>query len=143
MLRIRTLSLVAVLITGCSGTPADPWPEVLTLAAEPAFSEDDGIWGVPFTVTNLSSHTTYFVSACGDRPIAGVDRREGGRWVSYTSAICIAVLSSAPLALNPQETLESGIGLRDAGTYRLRLQVSSSRDARGKWSETSSSFVIQ
>jgi len=138
------LSAIVVILgtLGCGGSLTDPWPNVVTDAESPVWYAEESIWSVPFSVRNLSSRDTYYLSACDDRIMAGVDRSVRGRWTEHLGAYCIAVLPMVSVALAPGETLRSHVAIRASGTYRIRLGVSASREDPEEWTETSDSFVI-
>ena len=61
---------------------------------------------IRYEVTNLSSHAV-LLSRCDDQLNPAVDRWENGRWVSFYSGMCIAVLPMVPLELSPGATYAS------------------------------------
>jgi len=142
MRAVPVLSVVILGVVGCDGSATDPWPEVLTVAASPAWFGEEGVWSVPFSVSNQSSRDTYYLSACGDRVTVALDRRVEGHWEEHSGGYCIAVLSMVPIALRPGETLESRVGLDESGSYRIRLGVSADRGDRERWTERSNTFVV-
>jgi hypothetical protein len=80
-----------------------------------------------FDVENRGSETVY-LAACDHRIVPIVQRRENGAWVDQNSAICLANVSGAPVALEPGETAEGGVPAGAAGEYRVGVIVSTEAD---------------
>ena len=99
---------------------------------------------VPFSVSNRGS-TAIFVDRCGSEVSAVVDRRHNGGWHQYMGAYCLAHLSSFPLELAPDETVQSYIAIREPGEYRIRIGVrtSLSNATEWEWTPVSNRFTVR
>ena len=64
------------------GTPSDPAFDLITETARSEFALEETFAAVPFTVTNVSAGTTYYLDICDKRLNVAIDRHEGGRWVA-------------------------------------------------------------
>ena len=134
------LTMVAV---GC-GTPTGPGFDLITETARSEFVLEEPFVAVPFTVTNLSAGTTYYLNICGPRLNVEIDRHEGGRWVVLYGGICIAILQTGPhFSLHPGQDVRSVVAIRAPGVYRLRLGVSTVAGRQTDWSLTSNTFVVR
>lgn len=143
MVGIRSTLAVAVVALACGTGPTDPRVSLITEIGGAEFVLVEGTAAIPFTVTNASTETTFYLAACNDILTTLVDRREGRMWVNYSSGICLANLSMVPVVLGPGELLRSTLAVRDAGTYRLSLVISTDRLQRSESSKASSSFVVR
>ncbi len=130
-------------VASCT-TPTDSFPSVLSQTVGTEFElGDEGFALVPFSVSNVTSQTTYYLDACNERPSTAVDRREGGGWVGLYGGICIGRQQGPALKLGPGLRRQSVIAIHEPGVYRVRLGVSSGPGQRSEWSETSNSFVVR
>ena len=126
------------------GTPGDPEFDLITETARSEFSLEETFVTIPFTVTNVSAGTIYYLNICGPRLNVEIDRHEGGRWVVLYGGICIAILQSGPhLSLHPGQGFPSMVAIRESGVYRLRLGVSTGSGRQTDWSLTSNTFVVR
>ena len=97
---------------------------------------------VPFVAVNTSRSPAY-LSRCGDRVTAAVDRWEDGRWVEYSGDGCIAILPMAPLALQPRARYEGQRSIGEPGRYRLRFSVSWNPGGEGSWWTRTGAFTVR
>ena len=142
-------ALALTMVAVACGTPSDPGFDLITETAGSDFALEETPLAVPFTVTNLSDRTIYYLDNCADRPSVAIDRHEGGRWVNLQAAICPGVLQGPPLRLHPAQDLPSFVVIRGPGVYRLhlvvfvyRLHEGVSRVA-GQQTLTSNTFVVR
>ena len=142
MARFGQAVSLTIAVVAC-GTPTDPWIDLITETARAEFVLEEAVVAVPFTVTNLSAGTTYYLDACAERPNAAIERREGLRWVTLHSGICPGVLQGPPLSLRPGRNRPSFVAIREPGVYRLRLGVRMGSGRQTEWSEMSNTFVVR
>ena len=117
------LTMVAV----ACGTPSDPGFDLITETARSEFALEETFVAVPFTVTNLSAGTIYYLNNCAERPNVVIDRHEGGRWVMLYGGICIGVAQGPAIPLHPY--LQPGKRSGHLGPLRLRFSRNANRVA--------------
>ena len=139
MLRGRNLALIVVLVAtaGCSAPLTPLGPVVVSVSTV--------TWGDPgavaFTVTNTSSQR-FFVSGCGSRIMAAVDRAQGRGWQQYSGDGCLTIEDMSPLPVEPGATLTSARGVYGHGRFRIRIGVMPVAATDYSWTPTSKSFDV-
>jgi hypothetical protein len=111
--RIAMFGAIAITAPGCGG-PTEP-SDVAVFPTASGFAVDD--W-IPFVVRNDGRETIY-VDRCGERVLAGLDRRVGTRWENEMATLCVLSFYVPPLALAPGESVTDSVLVRSAGRYRL------------------------
>lgn len=98
---------------------------------------------IPYDLTNRGDRTA-FVSACGERPSAWIERQVDGHWEQYSGGYCIAVLSMAPIELRGGERRAGlQVAIQDAGTFRIGVTYGEDTSGRRTVSATSAPFEVQ
>lgn len=122
-MRIHRL-LPLLLLAACDSDPLATAALNLQVAA---FLSTDLPRTLDFQAENRGSETVY-LAACDHRVVPIVQRRENGAWVDTNSAICLADVSSAPVALEPGATAQGGVPAPARGEYRVGVIVSTDAD---------------
>jgi hypothetical protein len=104
---------ITIMTLGCGG-PTEP-SDVAVIPTANGFAIDE--W-VTFVVRNDGRETIH-VDRCGERVLAGLDRRVGGRWENEMAALCVLAIYVPPLQLAPGESVTDSVLVRSAGRYRL------------------------
>jgi hypothetical protein len=95
---------------------------------------------ITFDVSN-DGDATAFVSSCENRISAVVDKRIDGRWQQAFFLACRGTASDAPVTLRAGARQQAGIGLGEAGRYRLKVFYAA--QASDVWTEKSKSAVSE
>ncbi len=120
----NALVVLAAALTACA-SPTDARRPVRVAAAHSVFDRASApaVAFVPFSVTSGSA-TTVYLPACGGNVLPVLERQVGTAWTQYASFQCLAIFSSAPVALAPGATAQGGVSIAEPGRYRLRLSLS-------------------
>lgn len=111
---VRTgISALAVIAAACSGVTDTDGVAVVPTAQ--AFSTDTY---ATFVVRNETRETIH-VDRCGNRVLAGIDRREGLLWENEMAALCPLSSLSTPLALASGESVRDSVLVRNPGVRRV------------------------
>ena len=76
--------------------------------------------GVPYSVTNTGDKAA-FLPACGESPMAAIERFNGSTWEQYSGSACMAIMPMVPIDLRAGARVGGSMGISEAGRYRLRL----------------------
>ena len=107
--------LVAVMaMAGCSGDLT--YPNTVKVAPTASNFAVDSY--AKFVVQNGGREAIH-VDRCGDRVLAGLDRRVGGEWENSVGSFCILSYYTGPLTLQPGESVTDSVLVRSAGTFRV------------------------
>lgn len=111
--RMAMFGALAIVTLGCGGLtePSD----VAVIPTANGFAIDE--W-VTFVVRNDGRETIH-VDRCGERVLAGLDRRVAGRWENEMATLCVLSFYVPPLALAPGESVTDSVLVRSPGRYRL------------------------
>jgi hypothetical protein len=97
---------------------------------------------VPYTLFNLAADTLY-AAACCDRPLVLAERRDGPRWESVSSDVCLAICMTTPVGVPPRGSLADSVLITEAGTFRLRVTAFRTRRADSPVTVTSPAFTVR
>ena len=137
----RAIGLI-LLAAGCGIFPTGPADSVLTETIGMEFTLGERGVEVPFRVTNRGSSTIIF-TACGDRVMALIERRQGPFWEYYEGDACPAnVTHSLALAAGHSRETRHRCWRCEPGSYRLRLGIRYPNQP-AQWVETSNPFVVR
>jgi hypothetical protein len=141
-MRTPALSLLILLLSACQSVmePGDAALELQTQGSEFVISPTEESASVPFTVTNHGPASVW-IARCGDRLMAALDRREGGKWVQYSGDGCLMNTLTGPVELGAGEVLQGARGVVDPGQYRLRIGVSAAGQIG--WDRASNGFIVR
>lgn len=104
---------LALIAAGCDGVTGTDGVAVVPSAR--TFSTDAY---ATFVVRNDARETIH-LDRCGNRVLAGLDRKEGLGWENEIGAFCFLALLSTPLALAPGESVTDSVFVRGPGVYRV------------------------
>ena len=104
--------------------------------------EDSAAARVRFFVVNQGDHPVY-VARCGDRLMAALDRREGLRWMPYSTDLCQAIYRSEPVKILPGEARSDIRTVQESGHYRIRVGTQRDRNGATRWDVTSNAFEVR
>lgn len=137
-----SLLLLASLACATSTAPEERTVQV-DITRRLVVQTDLGITGlrIVYAVRNRSDREVY-VSRCGPRLIAVLDRRESGDWVSYWSAFCLAVWPLERVPLLPGTEVVDSATTICPGEYRLQVPYRVALDAVAADSATSGPFTV-
>lgn len=142
--RLSLLVLLAAALAGCGADATAPADAAVTLTlGDTLLARDPTARSarVRFRIENQGVATAY-VPRCGEAIGADVERWVGGRWVAYSSAICIAVLDMSPMPLGPGEARTGMHLLGEAGRFRMLVRVTSSAAGEEVTRVVSAPFVV-
>lgn len=134
---VRTgISAIALIAAGCGGvTDTD---DVAVVPTERAFTT--GAYAT-FVVRNETRETIH-VDRCGNRVLAGIDRREGLLWENEMAALCALSVISTPLALASGESVTDSVLVRNPGVHRVFVGYGRG-DLRILYQARSGSFIVE
>jgi hypothetical protein len=119
MSKALLLGMLSVLLVTCTSSTAPLARETRLVAS----FDPDGR-SVRCTLTNLSADTV-FAAGCCAQALFYVDRQVGVRWERYSGGVCLGICPDTPEPVAPRDSAVGGVYLVDPGTYRLRVNVSS------------------
>jgi hypothetical protein len=96
---------------------------------------------VPFDVKNIGGATA-LIQACDARISATVQRRVNDQWQQYSSGVCLANLSSAPVPLREDARQHGDVGIGESGRYRIRVFYTPDAAKPGSKSSASDPFDV-
>lgn len=70
-----------------------------------------------------TGHDVVFLPRCGEHMLPAIERRTGDAWINAAAAICPANERMDPIRLAAGEVHQDTIGVRQPGTYRLRVMI--------------------
>lgn len=118
-----------VLLAACSDPTGSGPTDDVRVQTETRSYALHGDLTVPFTATNTTDEEVELL-ACGGTPVAGLQHRQGLRWVSHTGTVCPANVMMAPIKLAPGASVTGEVHIHEvAGTFRIVLP-NPSLDAR-------------
>ncbi len=139
-------SVVALVVAGLaacgSPTVAGRWIRVRTSDTTFVRGSAPAVAYVPFSVTNGSAATVY-LPACNGFVVPEIEYHTGVEWRYDTGFMCLAIFSSAPVALAPAATAQSSVSIAEPGRYRLRLAVSKSASYNTSTTVVSPPFSVR
>ncbi|HEX6940369.1 MAG TPA: hypothetical protein VF158_13225 [Longimicrobiales bacterium] len=145
MIHVRrsTAALAPLAFLACGAFSEPEGPELgVTVAPSVIESPSDDWIVVSFEVVNHGGSTAY-VSACGERVLAAIDRLTDAGWVRHASDACLAIYPMVPIEIAPGDTLRGRRSIAGAGRFRLRIGARAGRDDRERWDAASNAFTIQ
>ena len=119
---------------------------VASVAGPVAFGFQGGTVSSPIVVSvRNTGDQVVFLPRCGEHMLPEIERRSEGQWVNAAEAICPAGPRMDPIRLAVGAVYRDSIGVRQAGTYRLRLPIWRRNGSRIAPSETvvSQSFAVE
>jgi hypothetical protein len=128
--------LLVLAALGCE-SPSDP-VGVRIQTGSAAYRLSDQI---AFTATNQGGDPVYLARCC--EVAVAYDRWEGGRWLGYSSGMCLAICRMDAIVLQAHGTYAGLAAMPDTGRYRLRIGVATSFSGLPDWSVTSNPFDVR
>jgi len=132
------------LVGAACGDSVSPGSTLRVSTTSPAFVliSSSELARVTFRTSNLGSAAVY-LSRCGDRVVAAVERWEGGKWVQFSGDYCLAVSDMSPVPLQPGASRDDLRTIGERGRYRLRLGTSQSPSEQPTWDAVSNVFEVK
>ena len=97
---------------------------------------------IPFDVKNTGGATA-LISACDHRISATVQQRVNDRWADYSSGVCLATLSWAPVELREGARNHGDVGINEPGRYRVRIFYTADASTGYSMSSASDPFDVR
>ena len=134
----RTISTLIALLVGC--TSATDSPSELRLRTTQSEYAPSAV--IQVHIENQTTDAMY-VSHCNDRVSLLVQRRSGGAWVDYRSAICLAIYPMGELLIASGGTLQESLQIDEPGDYRLQLYARRGHEDFGSTVAYSGAFRVR
>lgn len=127
---------LAIIAAGCNGVTGTDGVAVVPTAR--TFSTDAY---ASFMMRNDTRETIH-VDRCGNRVLAGLERRAGLGWENEMAALCVLSIMSTPLALAPGESVTDSVFVRNPGVYRVFVGYGRG-ELRILYRATSGNFAVE
>jgi len=96
---------------------------------------------ITFDVTN-DGGATAFIHACDRRIVASIDKRVDGRWEQFAGGFCVANLTADPVQLRAGARQQGGVGIGEAGRFRVKVSYGSDASMSEPRSAVSDGFDV-
>jgi hypothetical protein len=96
---------------------------------------------ITFDVVN-DGGATAFINACDRRIAASIDKRVDGRWEQFAGGICLANLPADPVQLRSGARQQGGVGIGEAGRFRVKVSYGSDASMSEPRSAVSDGFDV-
>jgi hypothetical protein len=126
---------VVLFVPACQQLGTSPEPDgLLVQTGGSTFTRDPALGSatVPFSVVNRGRSTLY-LTRCGERLMAALERWENGQWVQYSGDACQTIYPMDPHPLAPSASVSSVHRILEPGRYRLRPGVQTSASEPTIW----------
>ena len=124
MLKRLSVVMLASLALACSdrlSVRVDTEGTLFDRAATPGSTVPLAI--IPYVVKNTGDKVA-FLPACGQSPMATIERLNGGTWEQWSGVACIAIMPMAPIEMHSGNRVWGSVSIAEAGRFRVRLNYS-------------------
>lgn len=102
---------------------------------------------VPVAVVSYIARNTgdkvAFLPACGQNPMATIERLNAGTWEQWSGSACVAVMPMTPIEMHPGNRAWGSVSLAEAGRFRVRLAYADNTSMSGERFAYSAPFDVR
>ncbi|HWE41743.1 MAG TPA: hypothetical protein VG432_04515 [Gemmatimonadaceae bacterium] len=102
---------------------------------------------VPVAVVSYIARNTgdkvAFLPACGQNPVATIERLNGGTWEQWSGGACLAIMPMSPIEMHAGNRVWGSGSIAEAGRFRLRLSYADNARLSGERFAFSEPFDVR
>lgn len=102
---------------------------------------------VPVAVVSYVARNTgdkvAFLPACGQNPVATIERLNGGTWEQWSGGACVAIMPMTPIEMHSGNRVSGAVSIAEAGRFRVRLGYSDNTSMSGERFAYSAPFDVR
>ena len=102
---------------------------------------------VPVAVVSYIARNTgdkvAFLPACGQSPMATIERLNGSTWEQWSGWACLAIMPMTPIEMHSGNRVRGSVSIFEAGRFRVRLGYSDNTSMSGERFAYSEPFDVR